>query len=146
MSDTFTCDNCGGTFGKMRPDEEAEAEAQELFPGIDVTDPEESGVVCDDCFDHIMGRVRAEAPELIGEGWREAADLGITEEELAREQAALDAMEPAFVPGIGMVSGLAAQMLRETAWMFGRPADGSRCYRTESGFRVHVKPGCRCPR
>jgi hypothetical protein len=68
---TFTCDNCGGTFGKVRPDEEAEAEAQELFPGIDTSDPEEAGIVCDDCFNHIMGRARAEAPELIGPGWRE---------------------------------------------------------------------------
>lgn len=70
VSETFTCDNCGETFDKTWSDAEAAAEAQELFPGIDISNPDEAGVVCDDCFEHIMGRVRAEAPELIGPGWR----------------------------------------------------------------------------
>jgi hypothetical protein len=69
----FTCASCGGTFKKGWSDEEAAAEAQELFPGIDVSDPDEAGVVCDGCFRHIMDRARAEAPEMIGPGWREAS-------------------------------------------------------------------------
>jgi len=69
MPETFTCESCGGTFGKGWSDDEAAAEAQEWFPGIDVSD-DEAAIVCTGCYEHIMGRVRAEAPELIGEGWR----------------------------------------------------------------------------
>ena len=86
--ETFTCESCRGTFGKGWSDAEATAEAEELFPGIDVSDPSVAGIVCDGCFEYIMARARAEAPEMIGEGWR--------------------------------------------------------CYRTDSGMAVHVKPGCRC--
>lgn len=71
-SETFTCDNCGVTREKGWTDEEAAAEAAGLFPGLDVTDPAEAGIVCEDCFQHIMGRARAEAPHLIGKGWRDA--------------------------------------------------------------------------
>lgn len=71
MDGTFTCDSCGKTFPKGWSDEEAAAEAEELFPGIDVTDPDEAGIVCDACYGHIMGRARAEAPEAIGPGWRD---------------------------------------------------------------------------
>ena len=70
MSGTYTCASCGETFESGWSDEEAAAEAQENFPGIDVSDPAEAGVVCDDCYEHIMARARAEAPELIGPGWR----------------------------------------------------------------------------
>ena len=70
MTETFTCDSCGDTLPKGWTDEEAAAEAEELFPGINVSDPAEAGIVCDACYQHIMGRVHAEAPELIGEGWR----------------------------------------------------------------------------
>ena len=70
MSETFTCESCGRTFPKGWSDEEAAAEAEELFPGINPGDPAEAGTVCDDCFQRIMARARAEAPELIGPGWR----------------------------------------------------------------------------
>ncbi len=70
VTDTFTCDNCHRTFDKTWSDEEAAAEAQENFPGIDITDPDEAGVVCDACFQAIMARACAEAPEAIGPGWR----------------------------------------------------------------------------
>jgi len=69
-SETFTCESCGRTLPKGWSDEEAAAEAQELFPGIDPDDPAEAGTVCDDCFHRIMARARVEAPELIGPGWR----------------------------------------------------------------------------
>ena len=71
MSETFTCESCGKTLEKGWTDEEAAAEAEGLFPGIDLSDPAEAGTVCDACFQHIMARARAEAPELIGEGWRQ---------------------------------------------------------------------------
>jgi len=70
MSETFTCESCGRTFPKGWSDEEAAAEAEELFPGINPDDPAEAGTVCDDCFHRIMARARAGAPELIGPGWR----------------------------------------------------------------------------
>lgn len=73
MADTFTCARCGETFDKTWSDEEAAAEAEEFFPGIDVSDPAEAGVVCTPCFEYLMGRARAEAPEMIGPGWREAS-------------------------------------------------------------------------
>ena len=73
MTDTFTCDNCGDVFDKVWSDEEAAAEAEELFPGIDVGT--EAGIVCDDCYQHIMARAQAEAPELIGPGWRGGEDI-----------------------------------------------------------------------
>ena len=75
MTDTFTCDNCGDVFDKAWSDEEATAEAEELFPGIDVSDPAETGIVCDGCYEHIMARAQAEAPELIGPGWRGGEDI-----------------------------------------------------------------------
>ena len=70
MTETFTCQSCGNTHEKGWSDEEAAAEAQQNFPGIDLADPDEAPVVCDSCYEHIMGRARAEAPELIGPGWR----------------------------------------------------------------------------
>lgn len=67
-TDTFTCANCGETYEKAWSDEEAAAEAAELFPSLDITDPEEAPVVCDSCFKHIMGRAQVEAPELLTPG------------------------------------------------------------------------------
>ena len=147
MTDTFICDNCGDVFDKVWSDEEAAAEAEELFPGIDVSNPAETGIVCDGCYQHIMSRIRAEAPELIGEGWLgpvpdEAAELGITQAELDREMADMFSTPPGYVPGIGMVSGLAMRMLAGSP-LFRRPAGDSKCYRIGAGM-VHVRPGCRC--
>ena len=71
MSGTWICDSCGKTFESGWSDEEANAEAQENFPGIDTGNRDEAGVVCDDCYDYIMGRVKAEAPESLGPGWRD---------------------------------------------------------------------------
>jgi hypothetical protein len=53
VSDEFTCAACGGTFGKAWSDEEAQAEADDIFGDILVTDG--SAIVCDDCF-HEMER------------------------------------------------------------------------------------------
>ena len=128
MSGTFTCDNCGKTFDSDWSDEEAAAEAQENFPGIDISDRDEAGVVCDDCYQHIMGRVRAEAPELIGPGWRVSAPEVLEDGSLLYD---------VTVPADSFLAG------------FGRVAEspqahpGSKCYATRAGM-VHVKPDCRC--
>ena len=120
---TFTCEDCGETFGKEWSDEEAAAEAQGLFPGIDVTDPDEAGVVCDDCFNRIMARARAEAPELIGEGWRDGQVTGY------------GAMMPDW-PDVPVCTPMRNRL----------PVATGSCYRMASGSMVHVKPECRCPR
>ena len=124
-AETFTCDNCGETREKGWSDEEAAAEAAELYPGMDLTDRAEAGVVCDACYQHIMGRVRAEAPELIGEGWR------------GREPEVLEDGSLLYEMTVAAGSFLAG---------FGKPAESpdSKCYRMPSGPMVHVKPGCRC--
>lgn len=49
---TFTCEMCGGTFGKAWSDEEAEAEKVELFP---LVAREDCAMICDDCFNRVMG-------------------------------------------------------------------------------------------
>ena len=182
VSETFTCESCGKTFPKGWSDEESAAEAEEFFPGIDLTDPAEAGVVCDGCYQHIMARARAEAPEMIGPGWRgrepevledgsllydvvvpggsflagfgkptdeasvlaEAAELGITQAELDHEMADMLSTPPGYVPGVGMVSGLAMRMLAESSINpFRRAHPDSKCYRIGAGM-VHVKLGCRC--
>lgn len=56
MSDTFTCEICRGVFEKAWTDEEAMAEAEEAFPTSDLTD---TGLVCDDCYEKVMGRADA---------------------------------------------------------------------------------------
>lgn len=44
----FTCASCGETFEKVRSDEEAHAEAVEIFGEDELSDGIE--VVCDDCW------------------------------------------------------------------------------------------------
>lgn len=73
---------------------------------------------------------------------REIADLGLTDE-VERELAALEALRPEFIPGLGVVSGLAAAMLNG-AEPFRKPRPDTKCYRADAGFMVHVKPDCRC--
>ena len=131
MTETFTCDSCGETFPKGWSDEEAAAEAEELFPGMDLTDPDEAGIVCDGCYQHIMGRVRAEAPELIGPGWRGR------EPEVLEDGSLLYDM---VVPGDSFLAGFGK--LREPP-LPPQASPDSRCYQTASGMAVHVRPGCR---
>jgi len=47
MSDTYTCADCHMTFRKGWSDEEAKAEAAEVFPDVPL---EGYAVVCDDCY------------------------------------------------------------------------------------------------
>ncbi len=53
MSATFTCEICGGTFGKVCTDEEMMSEARKVFGDVKL---EDCGVVCDDCFNQIDPR------------------------------------------------------------------------------------------
>jgi hypothetical protein len=52
MGNEFTCAACCGTFSKVWTDEEARAEAGDLFPGDNVDD---MVVVCDTCWREMMG-------------------------------------------------------------------------------------------
>ena len=174
MDGTFTCDSCGETFDKSWSDEEAAAEAEELFPGIDVTDRDEAGVVCTACYEHIMGRARAEAPELIGPGWRGAPPEPIRDfpgflawlsgrgytrnpcpdccQDKGSEHAHL--RHPDGGDGIIWADGHVSEWdLTQPARLI-YPSAGHRpyqpaplpsgCYRADAGFMVHVRPGCRC--
>lgn len=68
---------------------------------------------------------------------QEIADLGLADE-VAEQMAEFEALqEPAFVPGIGVVSTLAAGFLASI-----RDPE-SRC-ECRDGYTVHVQPYCRC--
>ena len=54
MDCEFWCDECGMIYNKRLPEDEAQAEALELFGITDVTDPE-IALICDDCFKEIFG-------------------------------------------------------------------------------------------
>lgn len=129
-TETFTCANCGETHEKGWSDEEAAAEAQENFPGIDIASGDEAAVVCDACYEHIMGRARVEAPEAIGPGWRDY-EPDAAPEVLEDGSLLYSVTVPAgsFLAGFGKVAE--------------SPQSGSKCYATRAGM-VHVKPDCRC--
>jgi hypothetical protein len=54
IPDHYTCAACGNTYNKTWTDEEAHAEALENF-GVE-PDPEGMSIVCDVCFNRLMGR------------------------------------------------------------------------------------------
>ena len=58
MSKTYTCDACGGVFDSKWSDEEAQAEAVELF-GQDPADGD-MAEVCDDCFKKMTAEIPPE--------------------------------------------------------------------------------------
>lgn len=64
--ETYQCANCGDIHDKTRSDAECWDEMLDNFPAQDLYG-EEIAVVCDDCYQAIMARVRAEAPELLRE-------------------------------------------------------------------------------
>jgi hypothetical protein len=49
----YQCGICRGVFEKGWSDEEAAAEAAGNFPGMDIQ--QESGLVCDDCYNKHIG-------------------------------------------------------------------------------------------
>lgn len=129
MGKTYTCDNCSKTFDSDWSDDEAAAEAQENFPGIDVTNPAEAGLVCDDCYQSIMARARAEAPELIGPGWR-GSDDPIGDALRADAEAARDEIRSAglICPscGVNMADLRDGHMLTLILGEYAECADGRR--------------------
>jgi hypothetical protein len=52
----YECEVCHGVFIKGLSDEEAIAEAAELFPTVPI---EETGIVCEDCFQKMMADIKA---------------------------------------------------------------------------------------
>ena len=66
MSETresFTCGRCGGTFEKVRSDEEAIAAARSLWTPETMTHPQV--VICDDCFQEFIAWAKVNAPEAL---------------------------------------------------------------------------------
>lgn len=59
IRESYTCENCGGTFTKIWSDEEAWAESESLYPAQDL---EETGIVCDNCFRQIMAWAQVNMP------------------------------------------------------------------------------------
>lgn len=59
----YTCADCGKVFTSGWSDDEAMAEMEATLVPV----PGPLAVVCDDCYGHVMGRIRAEAPELLRE-------------------------------------------------------------------------------
>lgn len=55
--DEFTCGMCKGSFTKARSEDEANAEAKELFGIERASENAEAAVVCDDCFRILTGGV-----------------------------------------------------------------------------------------
>lgn len=53
MTDEYTCAVCGETYKKGWSDEDAFEEYQETFPDVPENEPME--VVCDDCYQRMMG-------------------------------------------------------------------------------------------
>ncbi len=77
MSGGFTCDRCGGVFEKGWTDDDALAEARDLFSPAELENP---AVVCDDCWQEFMPNVAWIRAQL----YREAAAAGITYEEFLK--------------------------------------------------------------
>lgn len=51
----YQCEQCRGVFTKARADDEAWQETKEIFGDVNRQD---CAIVCDDCFNEIMGRVK----------------------------------------------------------------------------------------
>jgi hypothetical protein len=65
----YECANCGAVYPKTRPDSECWDELIDNFPPEQI-EGEEIVTICDDCYQLLMARIRAEAPELLREDAR----------------------------------------------------------------------------
>jgi DNA-directed RNA polymerase subunit RPC12/RpoP len=54
----FTCERCGHTFTKGRPDQEAHQEYEDLFPESRARG-DETVLLCDDCWREFMAWTKA---------------------------------------------------------------------------------------
>ena len=80
MTSTYTCACCHETYEKACSDEEAAAEARELFSPAELEAVE---VVCDDCWRQIM----ADVPRIRAKLGQESAAAGVSFEEYVRREA-----------------------------------------------------------
>lgn len=51
---TYTCAACQGTFTSIKPDSDAEKEAEELFGVPNASTDPSMACVCDNCYQEIM--------------------------------------------------------------------------------------------
>lgn len=63
MDATYTCARCGGSFEKTRSDEEAMAEARQLWTPETMAHPQ--ALICDDCFQEFIAWAKVNAPEAL---------------------------------------------------------------------------------
>lgn len=75
---------------------------------------------------------------------RRIDELGLRDEVEAARAEYEDLQQPTHVPGLGIVSGLAAQMLATYQPFREVPGPFSRCY-SIGVATVHVRPWCTCP-
>lgn len=54
----FQCAKCKRIFDKGWTDDEAEAEANQNFPGLDCNNAAEAAIICDDCYNAMMAWLR----------------------------------------------------------------------------------------
>ena len=54
MTDTYTCEMCGGAFTDGWSDTEANAEALAIWGVANASERDDMAVICDDCW-HIIG-------------------------------------------------------------------------------------------
>ena len=88
IGESYTCERCGGTFEKVRSDEEAVAEAVSLWAPETLAD--EQAAVCDGCFREFMAWAEVNAPEALREppalGGDPIGDALRADAEAAREE------------------------------------------------------------
>lgn len=63
IGESYTCERCGGTFEKVRSDEEALDEARSLWTPETMAD--EQAVICDPCFREFMEWAQVAVPEAL---------------------------------------------------------------------------------
>jgi hypothetical protein len=63
VGESFTCARCGTVHEKGWSDEEAMAEAEDLWTPETMADPQ--AIVCDDCFREFMEWARVNVPEAL---------------------------------------------------------------------------------
>jgi DNA-directed RNA polymerase subunit RPC12/RpoP len=61
--ESYTCARCGGTFRKVRSDEDAMAEAESLWTPETMADPQ--AIVCDPCFREFIAWAKVNVPEAL---------------------------------------------------------------------------------
>ena len=62
--DTYICECCGGVFEKERTDEEANAEAEDVFGVKNASEQEDMAIICDDCYKKMQNHF----------GWKDTPD------------------------------------------------------------------------